>query len=120
MVTIVTDVRLREGAQETWDTVMRERMTRAQAQPGWVAGQLLRTEDRPTQRIIVGTWQSRGDWEKWHEDPEFAETRHQLAELVSDEQHAWHDVVVDMRQATKAALRPRRNADKRTAARKTE
>ena len=29
MVTVVTDIRLREGAEQKWDTVMRTRMTAA-------------------------------------------------------------------------------------------
>ena len=48
--------------------------------------------------MIVGTWQSREDWERWHHDPDFAKTREELDRLVSaPEQHAWHEVVLDVR-----------------------
>jgi heme-degrading monooxygenase HmoA len=100
MVTIVTAVELKEGAEQEWDAVMRERLDAARKREGWIGGQLLRPEDRPDARVIVGTWRTKDDWEKWHEDPEFAHTRRELEGLTSREaQHSWHEVVSDMRRA---------------------
>jgi heme-degrading monooxygenase HmoA len=94
MMTIVTDVQVRSGAEERWDAVMRERLTAAKERPGWVGGQLLRSESQPNRRVIVGTWQSRSDWESWHRDPRFAETRRELDALTDGpEEHGWHEVV---------------------------
>jgi heme-degrading monooxygenase HmoA len=98
MVTIVTEIKLKDGAEPKWDEVMRERMVKATEQPGWIGGQLLQPEDDPHRRVIVGTWRSRDDWEQWHADPKFRETRAQLDDLVRGaEQHSWHDVVVEIR-----------------------
>jgi heme-degrading monooxygenase HmoA len=100
MVTIVTDVRLRQGAEQEWDSIMRERLTAAKTQAGWIGGQLLRPDADGSQRIIVGTWRSREDWERWHDDPEFAETRRNLEGLAVDPgRHQWHEVVMDVRSA---------------------
>jgi hypothetical protein len=38
MVTIVTHIPLKDGADRQWDTVMHERMASAKGQPGWVGG----------------------------------------------------------------------------------
>src|SRR5262245_66357992 len=98
MMTLVTDVRLREGMERKWDDVMSARMTAVKARPGWVGGQLLRVESEPRRRVIVGTWRSRADWEAWHRDPEFAATRRQLDPLVEGpEEHVWKEVIVDVR-----------------------
>ena len=98
MVTIVTNVELKEGADRQWDAVMGSRMTGAKKRQGWVGGQLLRSEERPRRRVIIGTWKTRADWERWHKDPQFAETRRQLDGLVvGPEEHWWHDVVLDVR-----------------------
>ena len=35
MVTIVTDVHLKEGSEQDWDAAMSERMEAAKKQPGW-------------------------------------------------------------------------------------
>jgi len=88
-MTIVTTVRLKEGAEQEWDAVMRERLAAARKRTGWVGGQLLRPENEEDARVIVGTWKSKEDWAKWHEDPEFAETRERLDGLSHQEpQHS--------------------------------
>jgi heme-degrading monooxygenase HmoA len=104
MMTIVTDIHLREGMERTWDAVMRARMTAAKKRPGWVGGQLLRMENQPSRRVIVGTWRTRADWEAWHLDPQFSETRRQLDPLVDGPEHRWwNEVVVDARVGQDAA-----------------
>jgi heme-degrading monooxygenase HmoA len=100
MLTIVTHVHLREGAGRDWDTAMRTRLSAARKRAGWVGGQLLRPADKPDRRVIVGTWKTRANWEAWHHDPQFTETRQRLDGLESTPaEHWWHDVVLDVRKA---------------------
>jgi heme-degrading monooxygenase HmoA len=97
MVTVVTHVPLKEGTERDWDHVMLERMGAARKQPGWIGGQLLRS---PNGRVIVGTWQSRADWEKWHQAPEFEATRQQLEGMADGPtEPGWHEVVAEVRKA---------------------
>jgi heme-degrading monooxygenase HmoA len=98
MVTIVTDIQLKDGTEREWDTAMRERMAAVKKQPGWVGGQMLQPEGESSRRLIIGTWRTHEDWKSWHEDPEFDKTRKELAGLTAaPEQHAWHEVVLDVR-----------------------
>jgi heme-degrading monooxygenase HmoA len=98
MMTIVTHVVLREGAEPEWDSAMRERLAAARHQPGWVGGQLLMPLDAMEKRVIIGTWQTRAAWEAWHNDPTFADTRRRLQGLEAGEnQHWWHEVLEDAR-----------------------
>jgi heme-degrading monooxygenase HmoA len=98
MKTIVTHVHLKPGAGRDWDAVMRKRLAAARQRPGWVGGQLLRPVDKEDVRVIVGTWRTRADWDGWHHDPQFAETRQRLDGLESaPAEHWWHDVVLDVR-----------------------
>ena len=97
-MTIVTHVTLREDAGPEWDATVRDRMAAATDQPGWVGGQLLIPLDALNQRIIVGTWETRADWESWHDDPDFAATRLQLDDLeAAPGEHRWHEVIEDAR-----------------------
>jgi heme-degrading monooxygenase HmoA len=80
MMTIVTHVHLREGAGPDWDAAMRTRLSGARKASGWIGGQLLRPAEKPDRRVIVGTWRTRADWEVWHHDPQFTETRQRLPE----------------------------------------
>src|ERR1043166_3218582 len=82
MVTIMTEVHLKEGAGHDWDTVMHQRMAAAKKQPGWIGGQVLRSDEDPLGRTIVGTWKTQADWQEWHRDARFEETRGQLDALV--------------------------------------
>src|SRR5213594_2865976 len=101
MMTIVTHVQLREGAERDWDAAMRTRLSAARKASGWVGGQLLRPADKPDRRVIVGTWRARANWEAWHHDPQFTETRQRLDGLESaPAEHWWHDVVLDVRKAS--------------------
>jgi heme-degrading monooxygenase HmoA len=100
MMTVVTHVPLKEGTEPEWDSLMLERMNAARKRRGWVGGQLLRS---PNGRVIIGTWRSRADWEKWHHDPEFTETRRQLDEMADGPTDpGWHEVVAEVRKGRSA------------------
>jgi heme-degrading monooxygenase HmoA len=94
MMTVVTHVQLKPGTEGEWDRTMHERLRAAEGREGWVAGQLLRPLDRPQERVIVGTWQSRQHWEAWHRDPAFRDTRARLDTLEAQpSREGWHEVV---------------------------
>jgi len=98
MMTVVTTLRLRPEDESEWDSLIRERFRSAHERDGWVSGQLLAPEDEKHTRVIVGTWRSREDWEAWHDDPAFLETRSKLDGLQADNQEsAWFEVVEDAR-----------------------
>jgi heme-degrading monooxygenase HmoA len=98
MMTIVTHVTLRQGAEPDWDAAMRERLAAAAGRPGWIGGQLLMPLDRLNKRVIVGTWQTRADWEAWHQDAAFEQTRQRMAGLEEGQaEHWWHEVLEDVR-----------------------
>jgi heme-degrading monooxygenase HmoA len=121
MMTIVTHIQLNEGTEHEWDAVMRKRLAAAKKQPGWVGGQLLRPSDKPSRRVIVGTWRTRADWEGWHKDPRFGETRRQLEGLESGPvEHWWHEVVLDVRKAATSPPAAPKRGSKRASKRKSK
>lgn len=98
MVTVITRVALREGGAAEWDTAMRERLGAARGRRGWLGGQLLMPLDSPDERLIVGTWETREDWEAWHTDEAFRETRERLDELHAERTEiTWLEVLADVR-----------------------
>ena len=99
MMTVITRVELSAGSETEWDEAMRERLKAAHGQTGWVGGQFLVSADQPSQRVIVGTWQSRADWEAWHDDPAFKETRERLEGLQQGpDQMEWFEVITEGRE----------------------
>jgi heme-degrading monooxygenase HmoA len=98
MMTIMTSVFLKEGTEPEWDAAMRERLSAAKSQAGWIGGQLLTPSESGNTRVIVGTWETRAAWEAWHHDAAFAETRQRLDGLeAKPSQHVWHEVIFDVR-----------------------
>ena len=95
MMTVITRAVLREGSEPGWDAAMRERLDTARGRDGWVAGQLLIPLERMNERLIVGTWETRADWEAWHADEAFRETRERLDGLEErPSETTWHEVVL--------------------------
>ncbi len=94
MMTVVTTVTLKDEARNQWDRAMHERVRAASDMDGWVAVQLLRDVDEPRRRAIIGTWQSREHWARWHDDETFKATRAELAGLEDGPSTTvWYDVV---------------------------
>jgi heme-degrading monooxygenase HmoA len=100
MVTVITRVALRDGSGPEWDAAMRERLDAARDRQGWLGGQLLIPLEALNERLVVGTWQTRSDWEAWHDDETFTETRRRLDELEAERtESTWHEVLLDVRAA---------------------
>jgi heme-degrading monooxygenase HmoA len=98
METVITRLTLKDGAEQEWDATMSDRMKAAEDQDGWVGGQLLRPVDEPSTRVIVGTWASRANWEDWHGEEAFRETRERLEGLQTGPADVtWHEAVLDRR-----------------------
>ena len=98
MMTIVTRVTLKEGQEPAWDVAFRERIDAAKEQPGWIAVQLSIPMDAMEQRVVIGTWQTRADWEAWHTSEAFERTR-EVMDTAEEGAHEewWHEVVIDER-----------------------
>jgi heme-degrading monooxygenase HmoA len=98
MMTVITYVTLKAGSEPEWDAAMRDRLTAAHSRPGWVGGQLLIPLDAQHKRVVVGTWRSRADWQAWHEDQAFTETRTRMEGLQEGASvMSWHEVVLEER-----------------------
>jgi heme-degrading monooxygenase HmoA len=98
MVTVVTRVRIKDGREAEWDEVFGERARAARGQDGFHFVQLCCPEGAPSERVIVGTWDTRENWQAWHRDDAFLETRRQLEEIdEEDEGSQWWKVVVEER-----------------------
>jgi heme-degrading monooxygenase HmoA len=98
MLTVITRLTIRDGAEQEWDRTMSDRMRAVESQDGWIGGQLLRPLDEPAARVIVGTWESREHWEAWHGEEAFRETRERLEGLQGGPgEITWHEAVLDRR-----------------------
>jgi heme-degrading monooxygenase HmoA len=65
------------------------------AQRGFVSVQLCIPVDGPNERVVIGTWQTRADWEAWHEEDVFKETRERMDRCEAQRKGEWwHEVLL--------------------------
>src|SRR6266704_3463234 len=96
MMTIVTHATIEPGKEPAWDAAFRERVAAAKKQPGWVAVQLAIPADAVNERVVIGTWETRADWEAWHASGSFGKTRDQMDGGESaPRQEWWHEVILE-------------------------
>lgn len=95
MMTVISEMTLESGQEPAWDQAFRERFEDAPNQSGWISVQLLIPLEAPNKRVVVGTWQSRADWEAWHLTDVFIRTREQMKDLAQSEaEERWFEVVL--------------------------
>ena len=98
MMTIVSHVKIKAGQEPAWDAAFRERATAAKEQSGFVALQLCIPVDAINERVVIGTWENRADWEAWHATDAFQSTRAQMEEAdTKTRREWWHEVVLEER-----------------------
>jgi len=51
-------------------------------QPGYLSGETLRRIDRPGECLVVSKWKTRGDWNRWFEQPERAALQQRIDDLL--------------------------------------
>jgi heme-degrading monooxygenase HmoA len=101
MMTVITEVEIQEGQEPQWDEAFRERLRDARNQPGWVALQLVIPLESANKRVVIGTWESRADWEAWHNTEVFRSTRERLNEVEqTGGDEAWYEVI-DLQSSTR-------------------
>ena len=102
-MTIVTHVRIKAGQEPAWDGAMRQRVEAAKQQPGFLSVQLCIPADAMNERVVIGTWETRADWEAWHDNEEFQRTRALMEEPDSKVRREWwHEVVLSEQRAAAA------------------
>lgn len=94
MMTVITTLTLREGLEPEWDAAMRTRLDSAGGRMGFLGNQLLVPLDGLNRRVVVGTWNTRSDWEAWHNDAAFLASRQLLDRLQEGPgDTAWFEVI---------------------------
>ncbi len=98
MMTIVSRVQVEEGREPAWDEAFRKRAAAARDQPGFVSLQLGIPVDELSQRVVIGTWKTRADWEAWHATEPFQNTRAELDEPEAKTLYeGWYEIIVEER-----------------------
>jgi quinol monooxygenase YgiN len=70
-----------DNAKELKELIDRLRSVTA-GQPGYISGETLRRADQPGECLVISKWKSRGDWERWLQNPKRAAIQQQIDDLL--------------------------------------
>jgi len=65
--------------------LFRQMRASATAQPGYITGETLRSMDNPEEFMVISTWQSSEDWNKWLKSEDRHKVQSQIDELLGGE-----------------------------------
>ena len=54
-------------------------------QEGYISGETLQRIDKPGETIVVSTWESAGDWNRWAASPERSDLQTKIDNLLGQE-----------------------------------
>ncbi len=65
--------------------LFRQMRASAATQSGYITGETLRSLDKPEEFMVISTWQSSEDWNKWLQSEERNEVQSKIDELLGGE-----------------------------------
>ncbi|MDY6836974.1 MAG: antibiotic biosynthesis monooxygenase family protein [Thermodesulfobacteriota bacterium] len=71
-----------EGRAQDLEPLLRELRTRATVQPGYISGETLQRIDKPDEYVVIGTWESIEDWNRWATSQERNEVQGRIDTLL--------------------------------------
>jgi heme-degrading monooxygenase HmoA len=79
---VIIDRRVKEGNEPEFFDLLKELRSKAIASEGYISGETLRALSDPHNYVVVSTWQSADDWEKWKENIERKRILTRIEKLV--------------------------------------
>lgn len=67
--------------------LFREMRSLATAQPGYISGETLKSNDRPDVFLVISAWESAADWETWLLSKERQEIQAKIDALLGGKTH---------------------------------
>jgi len=81
-VKVLIKRRVPEDKAKDMIPLVRQMRARATSQDGYISGETLRNLKKPEEFLVIGTWESSDDWEKWLSSQERKEIQDQIDSLL--------------------------------------
>ena len=82
-VRIIIDRKVKRGKVPDLSRLLRALRSKAMPSEGYISGETLRSLDDPYNYIVITTWQSVEDWEKWEKNPERRKVQVKIEKLMA-------------------------------------
>jgi heme-degrading monooxygenase HmoA len=74
---------VRYGREAELRSALEQMRVQALDQPGYVSGETLRCPTDPSLWVVVSSWETVADWQRWAQGPDRAEFETRIAHLVA-------------------------------------
>ena len=64
--------------------LFREMRSLATAQPGYISGETMKSNDRPDVFLVISTWHTAEDWTRWYNSLQRREIQQQIDDLLGE------------------------------------
>ena len=81
-VRVIIQRRVRFGREVELRRALEKMRAQALEQPGYVSGETLRCPNDPSLWIVISTWETMADWQRWAQGPDRTEFETRIAHLV--------------------------------------
>jgi heme-degrading monooxygenase HmoA len=82
-VRIIIDRKVKKGKEADFAKLLRKLRAKAIFSKGYISGEILRDRDDPQNYIVITTWQSVADWEKYEKVPETSKIHVRIEKLMA-------------------------------------
>ena len=83
-VKILIQRKIQQGKEDDLNEIVRKLRTQAMHAEGFISGETLRSIEDPTVHIVISTWKSLEDWNKWYNSPERKEARGEMDAILAE------------------------------------
>ena len=74
---------VRYGREAELRRALEQMRVKALNEPGYVSGETLRSPSDPSLWVVISTWETMADWQRWAQGPERMEFESRIAHLVA-------------------------------------
>jgi len=83
-VKILIQRKIKPGEEERLNEIVREVRSKAMHAEGFISGETLRSIEDSSVHLVISTWKSIEDWNKWIDSPERKAVESQLDAILSE------------------------------------
>jgi heme-degrading monooxygenase HmoA len=82
-VRVIIQRSVRYGREVELRAALEQMRAQALNQPGYVSGETLRCPSDPSLWVVISTWETMADWQRWAQGPDRTEFESRIAHLVA-------------------------------------
>jgi heme-degrading monooxygenase HmoA len=81
-VRVVIQRWVRYGREAELRRLLEHMRTQALSQPGFISGETLRSPNDPSLWVVISSWETMADWQRWAQGPDRPEFESRIAHLI--------------------------------------